>query len=390
MDQLTGYLRPHGLTEEPTDWLTRYLHKSIPLSMQRGFRDKGMLRFVADKSISLLALTAFPLYYSFLSLGLKQRTHNYGLGIKQKLHIIDLSSMEDTSSSSFEIEKQSRSLIFVHGGAWGSGQPWMYRLSAVTIAKCVECDEVILVEYPTYPDASIQQQVQCLILAIQYSKSVSNSREYILCGHSSGANISLLALLNSLDLRLKLTDYVILLSGVYDIGMHYHWEKERGLHIISPMSAAATMAESSFANSSPLHVIDRYPDHPLNRKSNKKNEKDVVTDVDSSIHIKSRTSKMDRIDRDSPFEQWFPNCLILHGIEDKTVPVSSSVDMASALLRKGAQIYTSYPHSLGHGDPITQTLYFDVESITALHLGRWWDKMHGRDGFPKHGSKSKL
>lgn len=387
MEELSGYLRPHGLNEEGADWLTRYLHKSIPLSMQRGFRDKGLLRFVADQSISLVALAAFPLYYSFLSLGLKQTTHNYGAGSKQKLHIIDLPSMEESPSLSLGSGKHSRSLIFVHGGAWGSGQPWMYRLSAVTIATCVQCDEVILVEYPTYPDASIQQQVQCLVSAVQYSKSVSNSKEFILCGHSSGANISLLALFRSLDHRLKLTDYVILLSGVYDIGKHYYWEKERGLHVISPMSAAATMAESTFANSSPLQVIDTYPDHSVDRKTHSQNRKNKnYTNSPIRMMIKGEEKKDNG---GLPFEQWFPPSLILHGIEDKTVPVSSSVDMASALLRKGAQVYTSYPHTLGHGDPITQTLYLDMESVTALHLRLWWSKVTGQQGISIQ-SRSKL
>ena len=49
-------------------------------------------------------------------------------------------------------------LIFVHGGAWGSGMPWMYLLVAVGMSKCINASTAIIIEYPVYPDSFICDQ----------------------------------------------------------------------------------------------------------------------------------------------------------------------------------------------------------------------------------------
>ena len=55
-------------------------------------------------------------------------------------------------------------VFFVHGGAWGSGMPWMYRLVAPTFLRLDLA--VIVVGYRTYPDAStINEQVRDVVTA---------------------------------------------------------------------------------------------------------------------------------------------------------------------------------------------------------------------------------
>jgi alpha-beta hydrolase superfamily lysophospholipase len=89
-------------------------------------------------------------------------------------------------------------------------------------------------------------QAKCVIAGIQHIPECSNSNigggndiqmredQYILMGHSSGANICGLALNQMAENRFANChiDYFIGLSGVYDIGQHYLWERDRGVHEI--------------------------------------------------------------------------------------------------------------------------------------------------------------
>lgn len=77
----------------------------------------------------------------------------------------------------------------------------------------------------------------------------------LLSGHSSGAHISMLYLLEALnESKPVLVDGFIALSGVFDIGKHYLWESARGAHEVSPMKAAA-LGEQSFAHVSPTCLL---------------------------------------------------------------------------------------------------------------------------------------
>ena len=52
-----------------------------------------------------------------------------------------------------------------HGGAWGTGEPWLYRLTALPFLENNQA--VAIVGYRTYPDGLIQDQVNDVELAIQ-------------------------------------------------------------------------------------------------------------------------------------------------------------------------------------------------------------------------------
>ena len=52
-----------------------------------------------------------------------------------------------------------------HGGAWGSGEPWLYRLTALPFLENNQA--VAIVGYRTYPDGTMQDQVNDINLAIQ-------------------------------------------------------------------------------------------------------------------------------------------------------------------------------------------------------------------------------
>ena len=107
-------------------------------------------------------------------------------------------------------------MFFVHGGAWGSGQPWMYRLVAAPFLKMNMA--VAVVGYRTYPDGNAQDQVDDLEQAARsvYAKygdycvnSGGDDKEekkdendwlgVVLMGHSSGAHIALLMMVQRVE-----------------------------------------------------------------------------------------------------------------------------------------------------------------------------------------------
>jgi acetyl esterase/lipase len=132
--------------------------------------------------------------------------------------------------------------LFLHGGAWGSGFGTMYRLIAAPFIK--QNHRAIVLNYRTYPDASMEEQMDDLTRAVDYFKakytstgSLSASSPMILMGHSSGAHIAMMAML-----RGKLAssvDALIGMSGVYNLELAHEFEQERGLTDLSPMSPAS-------------------------------------------------------------------------------------------------------------------------------------------------------
>ena len=128
----------------------------------------------------------------------------------------------------------------------------------------MHCKSCVVIGYSVYPYGIIAEQACSIYESIKYikdnEKAIFNNDNlnYILCGHSSGANIGALAILNSIENRdkVKLVDTFIGLSGVYDIENHYKWESGRGVHEMSPMKPAACDV-NNFYKCSPSILLQR-------------------------------------------------------------------------------------------------------------------------------------
>jgi len=130
-------LRPHGLPEEPSDPFTRWLFEQIvPIKWQQRFRDGGHARNLADCLVSLSASLMLHHAPRFLDVRRCSRIVPYSAVHENcVLHITDLCAVLDEEcpeeqADYAEISVAENTLVFVHGGAWGSGKPWMYQLSA--------------------------------------------------------------------------------------------------------------------------------------------------------------------------------------------------------------------------------------------------------------------
>ncbi len=353
-------LRPHGLPEAAGDKFTRVLHKLIPESWQQRFRDGGYARRLVDGLVTLSSVTMHEHALRFMHLGNCQQSFRYASHEQCVLHILDISSsLNDMHISDAMMSRNV--LVFVHGGAWGSGKPWMYRLTAAGIGATLQARFVVLVEYPVYPNSTVLQQRDCVSHAMRFIKSHDweklfasprdtthshlNSRSatdsaaaplrVILSGHSSGANICALAMLHAAEHGLRLADAFVGLCGVYDIQAHYEFERARGVHVVSPMGAAAGPADRFWA-SSPTLLLQHWP----------------VT-VAGQCHA---------------YAQFLPRCLLLHGTADTTVPFTSSQRFAQELQKLRVPVCTAYP-AVDHIQPVFEFLTYEGSSSDSFAAG---------------------
>lgn len=332
----------------PTDVLTNFFHNVIPIFFQKKFTEFGLTKLLVNcfamVSGSILLFFKPFLLWKYYIIWSKIKIIKY----EKSNGTCFLEVFESFNSSPAQLETKSiKVLVFVHGGGWGSGAPYLYRLFIENTAKIFNA-KAILVGYPTYPALNINNQSDMVISALTFIQEnledefiktfPQNARvlngikpecQYILMGHSSGANICALAL-NKLasygaDIISPKVDYFIGLSGVYDIAKHYFWEKDRGVHTISPMHLAAVKFDN-FANCSPTSYL---------RKSYTFGDGDgdgAVFTVDKNL---------------------YPTVFLLHGSHDTTVPPQSSREYAEALMLHDIKVHTAYPE-YSHLNPISE------------------------------------
>jgi hypothetical protein len=88
------------------------------------WRDNGTFRRISDRvvkaTVSIAAIGNPRAAIRFLDLTNKVKVIRYG---KHKSQFIDMFFPEN-----IQREELSGLIIFVHGGAWGSGATWMYRV----------------------------------------------------------------------------------------------------------------------------------------------------------------------------------------------------------------------------------------------------------------------
>ena len=322
-------INPMELISHKDIWITRGLYNILPIGLQHYMRDVGILSVMNDISVGIIAgLLSFKTtkyLRDFVDTRNQVQVFHYG-DKTSPTNFIEII----THPGSGKVQNISQPvLIFVHGGAWGSGRPYQYRLSACGIGSAIDARAVVVVGYAYYPQATILQQRDSILEAITFIKSDSAVQEilssvggddnndsssagisqsnpiYVLSGHSSGANICALSLLTSA----KAADVFIALSGVYDITDHYRYEAGRRLHEFSPMKAAAGDLPG-FPHCSPTQILS------------------YMTET-------TKTSGGDEGGIAQPIA--FPYTIVLHGSEDGTVPLSSSERFAEALSRARVQ-----------------------------------------------------
>jgi len=239
-------------------------------------------------------------------------------------------------------------LLFVHGGSWAWGDKIQYILMGKLLAEAgIVC---MVINYTLYPKGLIDDMLIDIDNAVKYCynniHNYGGDKEKIyLAGHSAGAHIiSLFACTRYLNNAIKsnninsnnsssgnssttnnnntkstkneipMVKAIIGLSGPFEISDHFIHETTRGLEHISPMRPCMK-GPKYFDFYSPTCIFNKLED-------------------DNIIDCKR-----------------FPKFYLLHGGQDKTVPLSSTIKLDGILSKKLDQkshcVYKNYP-PIGH------------------------------------------
>jgi acetyl esterase/lipase len=336
---------PPDPTKNPANDVWRTVRRTVPRwFQQRVLRDGGWLRWLIDTSSVLLAAPTIVRQYpdalrqfvrlSFGTLAPRilplmsvifQRENggqdaelsnvslqvmSYGSDRRQVIHLLQkrgpdqgknphrVATSTDTSVPSSPSPRSM--IVFVHGGAWGSGFPALYRLAAVPFLQSttVNCTNVAMVGYRTYPTvASVDDQVDDVARALDLLVSQQLPSSVVLVGHSSGAHLIALGLQKGrFTSSTSLSSGFVGICGVYDIVAHYRHEAARGVERLSPMAPICGGTVAAWRRNSPTHLAKTTA------------TKAVPNESEGSVQPNT-----------------WPPTLLLHGVCDSTVPYTSSV-----------------------------------------------------------------
>jgi acetyl esterase/lipase len=243
---------------------------------------------------------------------------SYGSHPRQVVHLFQ-PTMKTTiaddpltnGSSDSHLAPPTSLIFFVHGGAWGSGFPELYRLVATPFVRANYT--VAIVGYRTYPTSNVQGQVKDIAIAmetlmhklqhssnhISHTNIPSHSKmDVTLMGHSSGAHLCALGILQG---QIRGVDRLVGIAGFYDIPKHYMYEATRGVERISPMAPACGGASlNQWRRCSPTYIL----------------QNKVQLHVDGDV-------------TNNPLA--FPPTLLCHGTADATVPYQQTINFFQVL-----------------------------------------------------------
>ena len=340
------------------------------------------------------------LIWDFIKLTNIKTTLYYGWDTTQQF--IDLYEPQHYYSPTMNRNHDRGLVVFVHGGAWGSGAPWMYRMLARSFLE--QGYTFAIIGYRTYPThsagagtgtgtgGSYKDQIDDIRLAMEQlrcsrpdlmrrprqrhtnnptnpnhdQEKVQQQQTYCdysieaLIGHSSGAHIALHHIFNELFIQRKqqrqqqhnttigaahsTTDSTcssrnnnsnnnnnivikqcIALSGVYDIGLHYVYERGRGVDQISAMRVAcANFSEASPINH-PFLVVDDDDDTTVTTTNATGDSNSDGDNDDKPVHNIQKGCNNTDIDTDQTVFTF------VHGINDDIVQYNHTCVMVDAM-----------------------------------------------------------
>lgn len=152
-------------------------------------------------------------------------------------------------------------VVYVHGGAWGSGAASQYAQLAHALVRHTGAT-VLVVSYRLYPSALIAHQHADVADALRLARRLFPNRPLALLAHSSGAHLAALALVRAPQPargHSPLADVLVATAAPFHLMHHFLFEARRGVAEVSPMLPAADAEEDpdQFLRNSPTHVLER-------------------------------------------------------------------------------------------------------------------------------------
>jgi acetyl esterase/lipase len=224
---------------------------------------------------------------------------------------------------------------------------------------------VAVPNYRTYPDGLVSDQVQDCELAAKAlaEKFGITSSSVTLMGHSSGAHVALLLLVDRAKRRMRAVhdrleqnkeggvnqeidvgtvktlefDSFVGLSGPYDISHHFDYEAARGVEELSPLKPVNGYSRDAFRNNSPALRLQE--------------------SLWSCGECQQRS-----------FDNFLPPLALLHGIEDETVPFTATAEAARVLRSCGVtRCQEIYVPETGHQEVAMQIMLGGRSRDAVLH-----------------------
>jgi pimeloyl-ACP methyl ester carboxylesterase len=396
--------RPKPAMNSEDDIYRQIFNGWLPNSVQYVLRDVGFLRLLlncitlvglpslieqhpnlVDDALRLwFGLTVRPNSNSFLSSSSslpRRQSIRYGDSPRQVIELWDQNAsstgaFNNTNNNTDDDETpiKDETIIFIHGGAWGTGFPAMYMLVALPFLE--KRYSVAIIGYRTYPDASAMEQARDVADAIQAIRqqhasqnknkqkkeiieddSKKSDHTYTLIAHSSGAHICALAMTHGILSTRKSTmasisttaatsiDRFISLAGVFDIREHYKFEKLRGLARFSPMAPACSDIDAvrSIAKYEPANNVSIFKRWRYNSPLRILQVMTVAqatgtagrlsNDDDDRTYYDGNYFPLPRVDDNTPT---LPSkILLIHSLDDTSCPYWYTEDFATALQEYG-------------------------------------------------------
>lgn len=378
------------------DAFTRRLGSRLPIWLQHKARDGGSFRSLSDSVVTAtvpsLAIVNREAAKFFFKLTREKQTISYG---KHDMQFVDL-FLPDSSDGAND---PPRGLIFfVHGGAWGSGMPWMYRLTSKPFLDANIA--VAVVGYRTYPDGNVQDQIDDIEAAAKmlYVKFPHLCKRPLdaaekdwtgisLIGHSSGAHIAMMMLVGRIDKYMEdqvhgkqrapedtlCFDTFIGMSGVYSISHHFDYEAGRGVEELSPMKAACGYTRKSFDHYSPAMKLQS---------------------LLGKYYSSASSTKTNGIYADEIIHEMMPEMLLLHGAEDNVVPFTSTAEAGRLIRQCGVKCCKEhYLSGTGHPDVVMELM---LGGKTQKLIMKWIqnrsksEKINSKESIIVDNTRSKL
>ncbi|KAL9652582.1 hypothetical protein ABK040_000149 [Willaertia magna] len=137
-------------------------------------------------------------------------------------------------------------ILFIHGGAWNSGDKFLYHNVGLNLQKHLPNCTTIVCNYTLSPEGFIEDQVEDICNCVEWihkdlikfmkenSSLFDNIKniELTVCGHSAGGHLTFLSCLFSPKTLQKITN-IISFASVFDIVNQYERELERCVENIS-------------------------------------------------------------------------------------------------------------------------------------------------------------
>jgi acetyl esterase/lipase len=216
-------------------------------------------------------------------------------------------------------------LVFVHGGSWRDYNKDLFAPVAMKLVP--EGLVVVIPDYTLYPEARYEQMAAEVAAALSWT--LENAQDYggdprrvVVAGHSAGAHLAGLALLDERYLGAhgrRASDLcgLVGLSGVYDLQATYDYYLARGTEprlILEVMGGRENLAAAS-----PIEYV----------RAN------------------------------------LPPVLLIHGTQDETVPASISREFHAALEQAGARSRLRLLAGAGHADYLLDAIGQERRPLVA-------------------------